>query len=368
MRFQNKIIFLLITALVPFSKMGRAQQCTPGSDFVVSAQGHYGFIMNHRSTMTHLIKGHISGAELNYIFRTDGAKSWQQIHKYPEIGICVSHLDLANPEQLGTLEALYPYLNLRINKLRKKITWNIRVGVGLGYLTRPFDRLENHKNNAIGSHINGYVNLRLNSVVMLSPSWRLDYGVGLTHASNGAIKTPNLGLNMATVNLGVGYVFGNKAIICRQDSIAKANKTWKPSVILVAGLKEIDPGGPRYSSYGLIFNMYRVIGHKSRMGGGLELSYNTATKQYWAQDSVFTNNPADMTKIGIKYSYAFQIERLQLPIDFGYYLFNRLPNDDMFFHRIGLRYHMSKHLIANVTLLTHWARADYFEWGLGYEF
>ena len=67
-------------------------------DFVISAQGHYGYIMSHRNNMSHLIKGHIYGAELNYIFRTDGTKPWQQTHNYPEVGVCLLHMYLANPE------------------------------------------------------------------------------------------------------------------------------------------------------------------------------------------------------------------------------------------------------------------------------
>lgn len=344
-------------------------QNSPRRDYVVSAQGHVGYIISHRATMSHLVKGHVFGAELNYIYPTCGEKCWQQTHKYPELGVSFLHLDLANPEQLGTMECLYPYLNLRMNKARKKIAWNMRVGIGLAYVTKPFHPITNHKNNAIGSHLNGFVNLRLNMVAMLSKSLRLDAGLGLAHASNGAVKTPNLGLNIPSINLGLGYVFGNKEKKLIRDSvIAPAQKKWHPSLILVAGVKEIDPGGREYLSYGLMMNMYRTLSHKNKMGGGLELSYNQATKQYWAQDSVFTDNPADMMKMGVKYSYSFNIDRLSLPIDFGYYFYNKLPNDDMFFHRIGIRYMIGKHFIANVTLLTHWARADYFEWGIGYEF
>lgn len=365
---QKSTLFRLLLPLLLLSGSAFGQ-LQPGSDFLLSGQVHYGYVISHHASMTRLIKGHIVGGEFDYIFRTDGAKQWQQIHHYPDIGMCFLHLDLGNPEELGTLEALYPYLNLRMNKLRKKTAWNIRVGVGLAYITKPFDRITNHKNNAIGSHVNGFVNLRLNATRMFGKSFRLDYGLGLSHASDGAIKTPNLGLNMVSLNLGGCYVFGNKTPVYQHDSlITPAEKKWHPSVILAVGTKQLDPGGAHYGSLAAQINVYRTLGHKSKMGGGLEISYNAATQRYWADDSVFTTNPVDMMKFGIKYSYSFNIYKLSLPIDFGYYLYNKLPNDDMFFHRIGVRYAINKHLIANVTLLTHWARADYFEWGFGYEF
>lgn len=366
MKLRFKYFCLLVGLLFSLRQYA---QLSPASDFMLSAQGHYGYIISHRASMNHLVKGHIYGAELDYIFRTDGTKQWQQIHKYPDIGACFLHIYLANPQQLGNLDALYPYLNLRINKLRKKTSWNIRVGVGLAYISKPFDALTNHKNNAIGSHVNGFVNLRLNGTRMLTPALRLDWGVGLSHASNGAIKTPNLGLNMTTLNLGMAYVFGNKTPVMKKDSvIAPAQKKWHPSIILAVGTKQLDPGGAHYGSIAAQINMYRTLGHKSKMGGGLEISYNESSRKYYADDSIFNTNAFDMMKFGVKYTYSFNIHRLSLPIDFGYYFYNKLPNDDMFFHRIGVRYMVTKHLIANVTLLTHWARADYFEWGIGYEF
>ena len=56
-------------------------------------------------------------------------------------------------------------------------------------------------------------------------------------------------------------------------------------------------------------------------------------------------------------------------VDHNYNFESALVNlKERFFHRIGVRYMLTKHVIANVTLYTHWAKADYFEWGLGYEF
>ncbi|MGQ0827484.1 MAG: acyloxyacyl hydrolase [Bacteroidota bacterium] len=359
----------IVTGMLFFMPALLKAQNSPKENFSISTQGHFGYIMSHRNNMAHLIKGHIYGGELNYTFKTDGSKPWQQIHRYPEIGLCALHLYLANPEQLGNLEALYPYTNIRLNKLKRKTSLNLRIGVGLAYLTKCFDRIDNHKNNAIGSKLNGFVNLRLNTATMLSPSWRLDTGVGLTHASNGAIKTPNLGLNMATVNIGLGYVFGNKALLLKKDSIPPVIKKWHPMILGVIGIKELEPPeGNKYSAYSLQAHLYRTLNHKNRLGAGIEIFYNNATKKVWTNDSVYTTTTADIIQAGVKAGYSFHIHRLSLPIDFGVYLYKRQAYNGSFFHRIGLRYMITKHVIANVSLLTHWAKADYFEWGFGYEF
>ncbi len=359
-------VIKLVLLLLPFLLKG---QNSPKTDFILSGQGHYGYIISHRNNMGNLIKGHIYGGELNYIFRTDGCKPWQQVHKYPEIGVCFLHLYLANPQQLGNLDALYPYANIRLNKLKWKMGFNLRMGVGVAYVSKPFDRITNHQNAAIGSYLNGFVNLRLSTNVMLSQSWRLDAGVGLTHASNGAISTPNLGLNIATFNLGLGYAFGNKACVYKKDTIMPAVRRWQPSVLAVVGIKELEnPEGPKYFAYGLQANLYRTLNYKNKLGGGVEMAYNTATQQVWKNDSVFTNSPADIIQVGAKVSYSFNMYRFSLPVDFGVYVYKKQAYNGLFFHRIGLRYLINKHLIANATLLTHFAKADYFEWGLGYQF
>src|ERR1019366_7758455 len=356
------IVFLLLPALLK-------SQNSPKDDFTLSAQGHVGYIMAHRDDMANLIKGHIYGGELNYIFRTNGCKTWHKYYKYPELGFCFLHLYLANPAQLGNLEAIYPYTNIRLNKLSSKTSFNLRLGTGLSYLSKPFDRITNHQNVAIGSHFNAFVNLRLSLSTMLTEAWRLDAGVGLSHASNGAYATPNLGLNMATINLGIGYVFGNKICTYITDTITPHIKKWQTSIFGVAGIKQLaEPGGNEYAAYSLQANLLRGLNYKTSLGGGLEVFYNNATKQIWADGGIYTSKLSDIVQAGAKICYSYNFHRLSLPIEFGMYFYKKQPENGIFFHRIGLRYKINKHIIANVTLLTHWAKADYFEWGLGYQF
>lgn len=363
------IVFFLLgymCCIYPIASLG---QIYPKKDFIISAEGHYGFIMSHKNNMAHLIKGHIYGGELSYTFRTDGCKPWQQIYKYPEIGLCVSTMYLANPQQLGNLGALYPFINLRLNKVSSKVLLNLRLGEGLAYVTKRFDRINNHKNNVIGSHLNGFVNIRLNASTLIANTWRMNGGIGLSHASNGAAKTPNLGINMVTVNAGIGYVFGNKCIDVRMDTIIPCDKDWKISLMAISGVKEREvPYGPKYLVLGLQTNVYKTLNYKNKIGGGLETTYNYATIAEWTRDSIPTKKFADIIQVGAKFSYAYVINKLSFPVDFGVYFYKRQNANGQFFHRIGMRYMLTKHLIANLTLLTHWAKADYFEGGIGYEF
>lgn len=345
-------------------------QSRPKDDFILLGEGHVGYIISHRGSIVHLIKGQIGGGELTYIFRTCGKRWWQPLHGFPEFGLSYMHLYLANPSEIGNLDALYPYMNLRLNKQKRNFKMYLRLGLGIANMSKPYDRITNHKNNAIGSHLNGYVNIRFSSSVMLNKSWRLDSGIGLSHASNGAIKTPNLGLNMATLNLGVGYVFGNKNLeMCKDSVMPKLTKRWHPSVIGVFGFKEMEhPLGNKYMAYNLAANLYYSVSYKTKFGTGVEFVYSNATRKNLEHDTISTERIKDVLKIGVKGGYSFNVDRISIPIDFGYYVYQNDNLKEKFFHRIGVRYMVTKHVIANVTLYTHWAKADYFEWGLGYEF
>lgn len=369
---RNKILIVICAFnmyMLVETAIGYAQS-RPKDDFILVGDAHVGYIISHRGSIVHLIKGQIGGGELTYVFRTCGQRSWQVLHAFPEFGLSYMHLYLANPSEIGNLDALYPYMNLRLNKQKRNFKMYLRLGLGIANMSKPFDPLTNHKNNAIGSHLNGFVNIRFSSSCMLSPSWRLDSGIGLTHASNGAMKTPNLGLNMATINLGLGYVFGNKNLeMCKDSVMPKLTKRWHPSVIGVFGFKELEhPLGNKYMAYNLSANLYYSATHKTKFGTGVEFVYSNATRKNLEYDSISTERVKDVLKIGVKGGYSFNVDRISIPIDFGYYIYQNDNLTEKFFHRIGVRYMVTKHVIANVTLYTHWAKADYFEWGLGYEF
>lgn len=365
---KNKIRYslFLFGLLIPFSVFSQKKETR---DFMITANGHAGYIISHRNNMTHLIKGHVGVAELNFVYRTNGRKPWHQLYKYPELGVGFMHFWLGNPEQLGTLEALYPYSDFRLTKINPVFSLNMRVGIGLAYLMKPFDIKTNHKNNAIGSHLNGFVNLRLNAVFTLSKKLKLNTGFGMSHASNAAMKTPNLGLNIPTAHLGLSYILGNKEWVCKKDSVPPCVKSIRVSIIGAFGVKELEvPTGNKYVAYSLQLNAYKPLNYKNRIGGGVEAGYNEATKAVWEDDGITNYKFKDIVQVGVKVGYEYRIHRLSLPLEFGYYIHKTQSYNGKIFHRIGMRYNINKHLIANFTLFTHWAKADYFEWGLGYEF
>jgi hypothetical protein len=363
-------IFFVASALLLFLGLHLkcASQNDDGKKFVLSAMGHYGIIIPHTKKIDQLIQKQIGGFELNFVYRTWGKKSWQQIHYYPEIGLSTTFIYLGNPQELGTLSTIYPFISLPLRKDHHSLKFYVRLGVGFSYVSKPFNVKTNPQNDAIGSYINALADIRFFATYRINNTFRIESGLGLTHTSDAAVKNPNLGLNLATFNLGLGYSFG-KNLDLKKDSLSmKVPRKIIPSIIGVVGFRQIQSTGNLYLAYDLMGNFYVPVNKKNKFGAGIEVVYSEADKKNLQLDSVNVSAITDVMKIGVKGGYAFMIGRLSLPLEFGIYVYKNKALTDQYFSRIGFQYLITKHLVANLTLYTHFATADYFEWGVGYQF
>jgi signal transduction histidine kinase len=73
-------------------------------------------------------------------------------------------------------------------------------------------------------------------------------------------------------------------------------------------------------------------------------------------------------QIGAYTSYILPLDRLRFIVGMGVYLKDRYDMDNEIYHRVGMRYECENGLLFNLVLKTHWAKADYVEYGVGYTF
>ncbi len=69
---------------------------------------------------------------------------------------------------------------------------------------------------------------------------------------------------------------------------------------------------------------------------------------------------------GVHVSYDLIFGKTSFTIQTGVYLWQRAKDFQPIYHRFGLKYRFSEHWMANLTLKTFWAAADFAEWGIGY--
>ncbi|HET6990738.1 MAG TPA: acyloxyacyl hydrolase [Bacteroidia bacterium] len=337
------------------------------NDFFVSSCVHTGIPLLTPDNIK-LVHGNPMGLELNVSCRTHGEKKWQRVYHYPEIGITFLCYDFANRSQLGQGYSIYPFVNFNITH-GQKFNLRFKVATGLGYVTKKYDPLLNPENLVIGSHINGFVNLRLNAQFRLTDNFRIETGIGMTHFSNGAMMLPNAGMNIASFDLGIGYHFNSQNIKLTPDTSTSPCEHFHIVTYASMGINSISrTDHTEYLSAVYSVNLERFKGNKSKWNTGLEIVYSDSRLHEIRRDtSIHNYKNIENTQVGLKIGYAFVVGRVSVPVEMGAFIYSR-PNDGIFFHRIGIRYQFSDHFIACVTLKTQWAVAYFFEWGIGYTF
>jgi hypothetical protein len=329
---------------------------------------HYGIVMPHHKNMQHLNTGHFLAYEINFNIQTHGEKKWQALYRYPAIGWTIWYADLANPDQLGKAIAVYPFMNFHLYH-GKSFFLNYRFGLGLGYITKPFDYIDNYKNIAIGSHLNASINMFYEFKWLVKKKFSFTTGIGITHFSNGSFKTPNLGINIPTVFAGVAYYLKYPETITPDTSWKdKRIKVNSLRLLLAGGMKEIYPAkGDQYGVFMVSLNFSKALSYKRELVAGIDLFMDYSDKRAIKRRNIPLNSDLGILKPGIYAGHNFVFSRLHLLMHMGYYLYAKDKSDGMIYSRFGLEYDISRSCYAHLALKTHFAKADFVEWGIGFK-
>lgn len=340
-------------------------------DNYLRAAFNYGFIMQQHNNIGQLVRGNIWGVEVNYVKPTSGNKSWHQRTHYPERGVGFSFFNLDNPQQLGNLYATYFFYDIPLKKKASPFRIYLRTCEGLALAPVHFNPITNHQNNVISSPINAYVNIKLYYRWDIGKRFRWEGGINFSHASNGRFEQPNLGLNLVTFNTGVVYKIlpKEKTLLTKIDSITDIKSKNELLAWAGWGLNEVGmPMGRKYMAQTYSTTYYRNLSNTSKLGAGLDISYNAATYHQMQQDSMHLSSKIQNVQLGVKVAYAYTIGRFSLPVEMGCYVYTMDKSSGLIFHRIGMRYYFDNNVVAVITLKTQWAVANYFEFGVGYRF
>ena len=329
-----------------------------------------GFILVHRSNISHLVKGNPTIYELNIGKSSSGNKLWQIENNLPDIGISLQCIDFKNPLQLGYALTASPYIEIPLNKTPKILRPSMRLCWGLTYITKSYDSNENKENIAIGSHFNSFVQFRCFWRFKLSNLLRIEPGITFTHASNGKAKNPNLGINVASLNLGLNYAIQSKAnqSIPKIDSSTKAKSKNEVIFFTAIGFNQKNIASPSLKTFVYSFAYQRNLRNSHKYVLGIDVFYD---QNYLIDyENVFKNKAQgiDQLRMSIKLGYSYNVGRFSFPFELGYYFFQKTNPDELIVNRLGVRYYSKTGLIAHFGLRTHFAVAYNFEYGLGYRF
>ncbi len=147
--------------------------------------------------------------EARFGYQLSGNKMWQQLYRYPKIGLGMHYSDLVKDRSdtiVGNPFSLFVYYSNPLARFGR-FTLASDVGVGLSYTSLIHDFVDNPYNDVIASHINLYFHFDLNMNIRLTPRLGVDLGYGLTHYSNGRIEMPQKGVNNWGLSFGMDWLF-----------------------------------------------------------------------------------------------------------------------------------------------------------------
>lgn len=338
--------------------------CQAQRNWEAGVRTHYGYLWPHRPSSWILVEGHAPAVEVFTERQVSGKQAWHTYYAMPFYGIGVLYGTMANPERIGTCVRIFPYTHLPVRNW-KHGQLGFRLGWGVGYVAKPFNRRDNLKQIAIGSRINTAIQFMPEVRITLG-GWRIHAGVGLDHWSNGSFKLPNLGLNYLSANLAASYGLGKPRAAQRTNATAidtSRHREW--SVVGAFGVNEAArPLSGQFAAFSVVAQHQWRITPKSLLMAGADL---------FNKGSLMTIRPElrgrerlELTQVAAHGGYALLFGQGELFFHMGAYVYTPAPDEAMVFHRLGVRYRTGRHLIWNVALKSHFAVADHWEFGVGY--
>ena len=362
------LMCLLIMQLHGSSSFAQHKQW--GSNLLLEGRVNYGFLINHHLEME-IYNSHFPAFEINIGKETFGTERWQSMYNYPIIGVSYWNSQLGNSKFLGTANAIFPYVNYPLWR-NNKHELNFRVGLGLAYLTKRFDRINNYKYIAIGSHINAAIHLMAEYRLRVSPQIHTSIGLGLMHFSNGSTKTPNYGINTPALNLAFAYRLSKENSYMSRKLVPKLYKFEFPGSSFIdfsfgttVAYKDMGNEYERtFMIYTLTGNAMKSISFKSSIGLEADLTMNMSDYYIANKKKIEYNGKNSLLRFGVGPVYHLNMANLSYNFGFGYYLKGLMAPENIYF-KIGLQYMITSKVYANLTLRTHFGQADFVGLGVG---
>lgn len=373
-KFFRSTGILIIVLLLSFNTLAQFDHKLFSSNLVVEGKLHYGFIYPQHLEME-IFNAHFPAFEFTLAQITYGKHKWERDYNYPLIGVTSWYSGMGNSPYLGQAFAVMPFINFPLYK-HENFQAGFRLALGLGYIIKPFDRISNYKNLAIGSHLNAAVNLMFEARYRINDIFTVTTGISLQHFSNGSLKLPNYGLNIPLLNAGIAF----RPFKVNQNIDDRFFAPTEPFEAIIFKNMEFNIGGLLgYKNMQAVFGQNYIVMHIfentffrlskiSKAGFGVDFSYDPSQIKTLEMNGDTVDNNFQIIRPGINGAYQLVISRVGFIFNLGCYLYGLETSNGPLYEKIACQYNFSRNAFATVMLKVHWGRADYIGWGFGYKF
>jgi hypothetical protein len=233
----------------------------------------------------------------------------------------------------------------------------------LGYISKPFDPVSNHKNTLLGSHLNASVQASIYQEVRIGKHISWNAGASFLHLSNGLTTLPNLGLNIPAITTGFAWRLPMRDTIRRNTETVLHKNSWQAWATV--GPKQWPlVNSPRRIVSVLGVEWSRRLHANGRWGALVQLLHDPSPIS--PSDTIQKAPAGGGFQVGLGVHYTIIFNRLELPLQAAVYAFNQRDGNTLY-ESIGVRYQVNRRLYAGIHLKTHMGKADYLHAGIGYE-
>jgi hypothetical protein len=360
------IRFYFITIGIFLFSLGHAYNGdTIHSPLNIGVRSHYGFIIPHAKEIRGIAGSNPRGADLDVSWLLLGKNAWNYCFCYPRSGFTVSYMDFDNPDVLGKAYALNYFIEPFIS-YQNLINFSFRAGMGMTYLTNPYDSEKNPENLFYSSRLSFTLLLNLAINFRLSKDLNGRIAGYYNHISNAGIKEPNKGINYPTLSFGIDYMLQDYSIPQREKvarDIYERKNTLRLSIFGTAKTYST-ADQTRYPVMGFSITGERMIGRVSGVRAGAELVTDHQLKENLQRRDI----SKDHNRAAILIGHNLHIGRFNFSQVLGIYLYSPFKAKDPVYQRWGFTYNVNKNVFVGINLKAHRHVADFMDIRLGYIF
>lgn len=308
---------------------------------------------------------------------------------YGGIGLYVANFYNDN-NALGNPVALYAFQGTTLNDYSNALKFKFEWQLGASFNWKPYDPFTNHENVALGSSSNVYVGLNLYASYQLASHWDIDFGVAMTHSSNGSSRLPNNGINLFAPFFEFKHNFNYTSTVRNANSIIPPTIEPRMDYDLLVNIssrqRRFDTTGTNlpskyldrnFSVYGISFAPMVVNSYKYKYGASVDFLYDESSHaSAWRATNPLDGKLYDRIKLGPfwnRFSLGLSAKgEIVLPnysifANLGYNIIHGNDKDKRLYQVIGVKAFLKDNLFGTFGVRTsRFSQAQYLYWSLGY--
>lgn len=349
-------LFALLSCMPAFAQ-------EPSRNRIIETSFHYGSIVPHHEFMHEFLEGALLAGELKYGIQSTGKSAWEQWLGYPVYGFGYYFGTIGNRQVLGLPQGVYSFMEfplLRTGRLK----FGNQIALGLSYNLKVYDPETNPLNLAMSTWLNVFFSFNLNLGIRITDHLVFKQGANFAHFSNGAVKIPNTGFYMLDYYSGLQFDIDPTPYRYNRHDLPAFSRSNHFQAVLAGGTKQTEYKGKQYFMSTLSLAFARKISRVNRIGIGADLFYDAGLEQNFPEGLPFHW----LLRQGFFAGHELLIWKFSVIVQQGIYGYRKINLHQKYYSRLALRYHLTDHAFMNISLKSHWGKADYIEWGAGYSF